>query len=131
MPAFSDRSLAKLATCDPQLQRLAHEVIRHVDCTVLEGHRKQAEQDAAYETGHSTKPWPHSKHNQIPSAAIDLAPYPLQWDDRERFCLFAGFVRGVALSMGIDLILGADWDGDFWTTDEQLSDLVHFELRQP
>ena len=27
-----------------------------------------------------------------PSRAVDVVPYPIDWDDRERFHLFAGFV---------------------------------------
>ena len=45
MPSFSDKSLAKLATCDPLLQRVFREAIQNFDCTILEGHRDQARQN--------------------------------------------------------------------------------------
>jgi len=43
--------------------------------------------------------------------------------------LFAGFIKGVAASMGIKLRIGADWDGDFDTNDQNFHDIVHFEIK--
>ena len=53
---------------------------------------------------------------------------PIDWNNKERFYLFAGFVKGIAAEMGIKLRLGADWDGDFTTRDQTFHDLPHFEL---
>ncbi len=36
--------------------------------------------------------WPDGKHNTVPSSAVDVTPYPVVWDDRERQFLFAGYV---------------------------------------
>lgn len=128
MPKFSDLSSRKLATCDDRLQRVFQEVIKHWDCTVLEGHRGKEDQDDAYRAGKSKTPWPESKHNKMPSRAVDVAPYPVDWADRERFALFAGFVLGVAASMGIKLRWGGDWNANGRTKDETFSDMPHFEL---
>jgi peptidoglycan L-alanyl-D-glutamate endopeptidase CwlK len=57
-----------------------------------------------------------------------VAPYPLNWDNLERFTLFAGFVLGIAQSMGIRLIWGNDWNRDFNTGDTKFKDYPHFEL---
>ena len=51
MPKFSKESLDKLATCDARLQKVFNEVIKHVDCTIIEGHRGQETQDEYYRTG--------------------------------------------------------------------------------
>ena len=130
MPKFSNRSLERLATCHPDLQRLFREVIRHVDCSILVGHRDRAAQEAAVEAGHSQLGWPRSLHNREPSLAVDVAPWPIDWADLERFRAFGGFVLGVASQMGIPLRWGGDWDGDWSFRDQQLIDLPHFELQE-
>lgn len=126
MPKFSAHSLGQLATCDVRLQRLFKEVIKHVDCRVLEGHRSLERQAELLQQG-ATKVT-RGKHNEYPSLAIDVAPYPVDWNDRERFILFAGFVKGIASQLGIPIRWGGDWDRDGYTSDETFSDLVHFEL---
>ena len=137
MPAFSKSSAAKLASCDPQLQRLFLEVVKHFDCTVLEGHRSVERQQRLYAQGR-TAPGPivtqvdgvrsRGKHNFSPSRAIDVAPYPVAWADTERMTYFAGFVMGVARQLGIRVRWGGDWDQDTQTADERFRDLPHFEL---
>ena len=67
--------------------------------------------------------------NANPSRAVDVAPYPIDWSDRERFTYFAGFVKGIASQMGIDIIWGGDWDNDTDLKDNGFDDLVHFELK--
>jgi len=129
MPDFSQRSLDRLASCDAQLQALFHTVIQHMDCTVLEGHRQQERQDAAFARGQSKVRWPNSKHNILPSRAIDVAPWPIDWEDRERFHLFGGLVLGIARQRAIGLRWGGDWDSDFQVKDNRFDDLVHFELK--
>ena len=99
MPRFSDKSISKLTTCDPRLQRVLHEVIKHFDCTILEGHRDKERQNRMVEEGKSQVRWPDGKHNTVPSMALDVTPYPVVWDDRERQTLFAGFVLATAKSM--------------------------------
>ena len=44
MPKFGKRSKERLATCDERLQEVFNEVIKFVDCSVLEGHREQERQ---------------------------------------------------------------------------------------
>ena len=128
MPSFSEKSLARLATCDARLQRVFHEVVRHFDCTILEGHRDKERQNRMVAEGKSKVRWPHGKHNTVPSLAVDVTPFPIVWDDRERQTLFAGFVLATAKAMGVDLRWGGDWDRDTEVRDNAFDDLVHFEL---
>ena len=128
MPRFSKRSEAKLATCDPKLQQLFNEVIKGFDCSILVGHRGQFEQAKAVIEGRSKVHWPNSKHNSSPSQAVDVAPYPIDWEDRERFHLFAGYVLGIASQLNIPIRWGGDWDMDTEVKDNTFDDLVHFEL---
>lgn len=128
MPALSPVSAARLATCDPRLKALIEAVSARINCAVLEGHRDQEAQDAAFAAGRSKLKWPHGKHNRLPSHAVDVAPVPIDWHDRERFTQFAGFVLGMAQAQGLALRWGGDWNGDFALKDNRFDDLVHFEL---
>ena len=129
MPYFGKSSKKRLSTCDDRLQKVFNEVIKHVDCSVLCGHRGKDDQNKAYKEGKSKAKYPDGRHNRQPSLAVDVSPYPIDWKDLERQTLFAGFVLGIAKQMGINLIWGNDWDGDFETKDTGLKDYPHFELK--
>ena len=128
MPSFSTRSLDRLSTCEPRLVELFMEVVKVYDCSVIEGRRSRERQDELYRTGFSRVQYPNSRHNPKPSMAVDVAPYPIDWNDRERFVAFGSFVRGVAYARGIALRGGGDWDTDFDLKDQTFMDLVHFEI---
>lgn len=129
MPRFSSSSKLKLATAHIDLQHLFNEVVKHYDCTILIGERDLEAQNKAYASGHSQVMYPFSKHNQAPSLAVDVAPYPIEWKNLRRFYHFGGYVLGVAKTMGIDIRMGMDWDGDLRFNDQKFNDLVHFEVK--
>lgn len=120
MPKFSKLSAERLATCDERLQKLFAQVILHVDCTILCGYRGEADQEVSFHDGRSKLHWPNSKHNPTPSLAVDVAPYPINWNDIWRFISFSNYVKGVAQSMGLKVICGADY--------QSLRDYPHFEI---
>jgi len=128
MPVYSNRSLGNLSTCHEDIQTLFRKVIVYVDCTILCGHRGKEEQNRLYNLGRSRVVYPNSNHNVYPSIAVDVAPYPINWDDLARFYYFAGIVKGIAFEMGIELRFGGDWDGDLEVKDQNFNDLPHFEL---
>ena len=128
MPKFGSRSRKNLATCHEDLQDLFNEVIKHVDCSVICGHRNKQEQNEAFEKKRTKVKYPHGRHNAKPSMAADVVPYPIDWDDRERFHLFAGFVLGIAQSMEINIRWGGDWNKNFEVDDNNFDDLPHFEI---
>ena len=128
MPRFGKRSRENLATCDKRLQKVFNEVIKTVDCSVIEGHRSKDRQNKLYEEGKTKVRYPNGRHNAKPSNAADVVPYPIDWDDRERFHLFAGYVIGVASGMGITLRWGGDWNMNFEVDDNKFDDFPHFEL---
>ena len=133
MPRFGKRSKSRLATCDIKLQKLFEEVVKHFDCTVIQGHRGEEEQNQAYDAGRSKLRYPDGKHNASPSRAVDVAPYPVDWEDRDRFHYFSGFVMGMATRLEkkvptLKLRWGGDWDQDTEVKDNRFDDLVHFEL---
>ena len=128
MPRYSTTSRERLLTCHQDLQALFKEVIKEYDCTVIEGTRGKEKQDEYYRTGKSKVQFPNSKHNSQPSMAVDVAPYPIDWNDTNRFYHFGGYVQGVADRMGIGIRWGGDWDSDNDLNDQTFMDLVHFEL---
>ena len=129
MAKFGKTSKKRLGTCEKDLQRLFEEVVKHFDCSVLEGHRGQEKQDKYFNEGKSKVKYPKGRHNATPSRAVDAIPYPVDWDDTERMYYFSGVVKGIAISLGINIRWGGDWDGDTEVQDTNFKDLPHFELR--
>ena len=129
MPYFGKSSKKRLKTCDDRLQKVFNEVIKHVDCSILEGHRNKDRQNKLFKEGKTKVRYPDGRHNRQPSSAVDVTPYPVDWKDRERQTLFAGFVIGVASQMNINLRWGGDWDQDFQVVDNRFDDFPHFELK--
>lgn len=158
MPSYSKRSKANLGSCHLSLQELFNEVIKHVDCTILQGHRGKEEQDHYYRLGKSKLQYPKSRHNSMPSEATDAGPYDtgrrkVPWPNEEipkqiakqisymlfkdleeyvkdqcLWYMFIGYVLGTAEQMGIKIRSGADWDMDWDILDQKFDDLPHFEL---
>jgi len=135
MPAFGDKSRQKLETCDQKLQDLFNEVIKTYDCSIIEGHRTKEAQDEVYHSGKSQVTWPKSKHNSVPSKAVDVAPWfkdspHIRWNDKDSWYHFGGYVRGIASQMGIKIRWGGDWNGNFDLKDQSFMDLPHFEIQE-
>lgn len=134
MATFGKQSARRLLTCHPDLQVIFHEVVEGFDCSILCGHRPKADQDAAFSAGRSQAKWPTSKHNSVPSMAVDAAPYPIDWQDIKRFYMFGGYVLAMADRLRREgrishrLRWGGDWDLDTEITDQRFNDLPHFEL---
>ena len=129
MPKFSKRSKAKLETCHPLLQKLFNEVIKHQDCTIIEGVRSLEKQKEYVRNGVSkTLNSKHLEQTDGYSYAVDCIKYPINWNDSARNYMFAGYVKGVAASLGIGIRMGADWNGNFTAKDQSFHDLPHFEL---
>lgn len=128
MYKFSQKSLDKLSTIDSRLVDILKIAIQHVDFTILEGHRSKDRQQDMFVTGRSKLQYPKSKHNKEPSLAVDIAPYPIDWDDGERFAHLAGLIKGIGISKGIKIRWGGDWDMDGELSDNRFNDLPHLEL---
>ena len=102
MPRFGGTSKKRLNTCDEDLVDLFNEVIKYFDCTVLEGHRGKDLQNKYYDEGKSKVKFPYGKHNESPSHAVDVVPYPVDWNDTDRMYYFAlGFVVSTLVSIVI------------------------------
>ena len=120
MPQLSVSGKRRLGECHTELQALFFAVIAKTDFTVLCGFRGQKEQQEAYLTGHSKAQWGESPHNCVPSMAVDVTPYPIDWKNITRMKEFARVVKETALELGIKIT----WGGDF----KDFVDMPHFEL---
>jgi len=120
MPIHSASSRKKLLEVHPDLQRLVHAVAEKMDLLVICGHRGKREQNEAFMNRRSQLSWPHSKHNQVPSLAVDLTPDPLNWKDIEGFKKMGKLVKEVAAELRLEI----KWGGDYKTW----KDYPHVEL---
>lgn len=137
MPSFGKKSLDKLNTCHPKIKLIMNEAIKAYDFTVLCGTRTPEEQYELYKKGRelqSDGTWKKigatvtnidgktkkSEHNYSPSHAIDIAPYPIDWNNIARFTDLAKIVKQCAKNLGIKIEYGGDWTS--------LKDYPHYQL---
>ncbi|MGH9858077.1 MAG: M15 family peptidase [Acidobacteriota bacterium] len=128
---FSRRSQEQLDTCDVKIKRVFGGIIEVRDCKILEGIRGRSRQIELFISKKSKLDWPNSKHNRVPSQAVDVVPWPFPqeaWEDREFWVEWTSWVKGFATGMGVTLISGFDWDNDYDLRDQKFYDGPHFEL---
>jgi hypothetical protein len=130
MNHWSPISHQRLGTCATPLLELFNTVLQECDCSIIDGHRSKERQNRYFAEGKTQVKWPDSNHNSSPSNAVDVIAYPLRWNDRERQTLFAGLVLGIASEMGIGIIWGGNWRGDFQVADNKYDDMVHFQMKK-
>ncbi len=125
MYRFGKRSKERLKGVKPELVNVLNELVKIMDVTIIEGLRTEERQKELVASGASkTK---YSKH--LEGKAVDLAPYPIDWKDRDRFHYMGGMIRGIAKQLNVNVRWGGDWDGDGETKDNGFDDLVHVELK--
>lgn len=136
MYQYSAISKTRLDTCHGDLKILFNHIILNRDCSIICGHREEEDQNKAFEEGRSKVQWPNSKHNLIPSLAVDVAPYEkthIDWGKLQG-AEFAGYVIGVADTLYRSGVMkhkirrGADWDNDYDVDDTTFWDANHFEI---
>ena len=127
---WSRRSERNLLECDRRIQRVMTEALRTspVDMTVICGHRSREAQERAYREGRSQLRYPQSKHNAFPSHAVDVVPYPVDWNDLDRFVELARHILATADRLGVEMRWGGDWDRDGDWREHSFFDGPHFEL---
>lgn len=133
---FGRESREALETCHPTLRSILRFAIKFIDFKVLECHRTEARQNQLFEQGLTKVRWPDSRHNSLPSLAVDFAPYPIDWSDTDRFYYTAGIIMGVGelflyvtgLNRKYRLRYGGDWDKDGDVREQSFKDLGHIEL---
>lgn len=93
-----------------------------MDFTILDGERSVERQQALFTKGASKLDGINKKsmHNHSPSLAVDIAPYPIDWDDKYKFAILASLVFKAAAEEGVKLTWGGHW--------LTFKDMPHFEL---
>lgn len=125
---LSKASQDKLASVKPELQKVIYKAFETMpfDVMVLEGIRtKERQEELFYKKPPATKTL-NSKH--LTGDAIDLAPYPIDWNDKERFNIMAKHVLAAAKALGIKVRWGGDWNQNGDWKDEKFYDGPHVEL---
>lgn len=125
---LGSKSKERLSTVKPELQSVVKKAFETVpfDVTVLEGIRTVERQKELVAKGASKTM--NSKH--ITGDAVDLAPYPIDWDDKSRFNELSKHMLQAASELGIKIRWGGDWNMDGDWKDESFYDGPHFELRK-
>ena len=132
MPYLSGISRERLLTCDDRLIRIAREVIRVYDFTVVDGHRTPAEQAALYARGRTVPgdvvTWTMtSPHNHEPSLAFDFCPWTpgvgLDWSNTRQFFKIAGAFLYVAGLYEYPVTWAGDATGDY------SADIGHLQIQ--
>lgn len=109
MYTFGKKSLDRLNTCHPDLILIMNELIKEMDVSILCGERGEKEQNEAYKKGNSKLKYPQSKHNKSPSLAVDVAPYPIDWNNIERFNEMCDKIEEIANRLNIRVRMGRDF----------------------
>ena len=109
---------------DVRLVNVLNELIKIMDVTIIEGLRSKERQKELLAKG-ATKV-KYSKHME--GKAVDLSPYPIDWNNRDGFHYMGGMIRGIAKQLGVKVRWGGDWDSDGDIKDNSFDDLVHVEI---
>lgn len=129
MAQFSAISLQRLHQAHPLLQQLMLEAIKQYDFMICDSMRDRAAQEKAFKAGTSQVHFGDSAHNWAPAIAVDVAPYPIDWDDKKRFTtLQMEIILPTARKLGIPIRQGIDWNMNGNLTDDKWDDLPHVEL---
>jgi len=137
MPRFGRRSKSRLKGVNPKLVNVLNEAIKIYDFTIIEGLRTKRRQKELYDQG-KTKVM-HSRH--MDGLAVDISPYPVNFEDIKRFFYIAGIIKVIGMRLGADIRWGGDWNKDQIFTSRGLAnktgtdssqnfnDYVHFEIK--
>ena len=130
MPVFSKRSLKALQDVHPDLRKVLDHALEFSDFVVLEGYRSVERQRRLFAAGASKIDGvkKKGKHNYLPALAVDVAPYPIDFNDVRRYHDLAQVILLAAKHLGIAIRWGGDWDRDGDTKDQKFNDIGHFEL---
>ena len=122
MCKFGRTSKFRLNSCCSNLQMLMNVAIVNtpIDFSVIQGYRGQELQDLYFERGKSQVKFPSGNHNKIPSLAVDIVPYPIDWLNIDRFKILHEHILKVAKKLRIEIVWGGDWS---------FKDYVHYELK--
>lgn len=122
MPKLSASSQKRLDAAHPLLRKLFAACAADPNCpnfTVLDSQRGKVAQEKAFALGNSKAHFLQSAHNWSPAVAVDVVPYPIDWNKIDRFKALGAFVTAKAKALGIDIVWGGTW---------KMRDYPHYEV---
>lgn len=128
------RSKNNLKGVHPDLVKVVEKAIGLTtqDFTVIEGVRTKERQQKLYAQGRTApgnivtnvdgvkKKSNHQAKADGYGHAVDIVPYPVDWDSISKFDNIAVAMKLAACELGVDIVWGGDW--------ENFKDYPHFEL---
>jgi len=116
--ALGNRSKLNLISVNADLVRVVNRAIEitEVDFTVIEGLRTKERQAQLFATGNTRTM--NSRH--IVGQAVDVVPYPVDWNDTARFRLVAKAMKQAAKELDVKLTWGGDW--------KSFVDMPHYQI---
>lgn len=146
--AFGPQSIARLVGVHPKMVAVVHGALEIMnewaaagvatcDIMVLEGVRTPERQLKLYAQGRTapgsivtwTKVSNHFVNKKTTYGhAVDLVPYPVDWNDLKKFDLISRAMFASASKLNTPIRWGADWDRDGNPRERGESDSPHFEL---
>lgn len=107
MPYFGKTSRERMEGVDEDMIRLFEEVVKKVDCTILKDGGLRTKERQAELVAQGVSYTMNSRH--LTGLALDVMPYPVDWQDKERLMMFATIVFATAQELGIKV----RWGGHF------------------
>lgn len=129
MYKYGKRSKSNMEGIDKRLKEVLNHLIKIMDVTIIEGKRSTKTQQEYFSKGKSKLDGVNKKSQHQLGKAVDLVPYPVDWNNRDGMYYMGGMLRGIGHMLGYNLRYGGDWDGDGKTKDNKFDDLVHIEIR--
>lgn len=146
--AYGPQSLKRLEGVHPKLVAVVKEALNIMnewhaagavscDIMVLEGVRTPQRQKELYAQGRTAPgnivTWTMTSNHFINTKtgfghAVDLVPYPVDWNDLKKFNLISRAMFTAADRLNTPIRWGADWDRDGNIRERGESDSPHFEL---
>lgn len=130
---FGARSEKNLEKVHPYLEEICRELLKYQDAIIVYGARTIEQQTDLVAKGLSqTMNSMHLIQYDGFAHAVDMCPYPIDWNNTKRFYWMAGMMEVIAkdlLPEGWYLRWGGNWDRDEDLDDQTFMDLAHFEIR--
>ncbi len=102
---WGPKSAEVLSTLHPDLLFIANKLANVYNVSAISGYRGKEEQTEYYNKGTGVS-WPTSNHNVRPSLALDIIPWPTQYDSIPHFDMMLGAVEAIAAEQRIAIRLG-------------------------
>lgn len=104
---LNTRSLQNLSGVHPDLVAVVEAAIKITkqDFVVIEGVRNINRQRELFKSGKSKTM--NSRH--LTGHAVDICPYPVDWDDKEKFEAISDAMKDAAKKLKVSIEWGGDW----------------------